>query len=333
MMKRYLVFLLLLLPLFACGKKDDGKAIATLDGEKITLQEFNAELDKIPVNMKMLVASQSGKKDFLNRLIERKILLREAKKEKIDKEKEFQDRLAEIREQLEMQSLLKKKVGTEVKLTDADLEKYYNEHREEFKRDREIQTRQIVVKTEQEAREIQARIAKGENFADLARRFSLDPAAKNTGGDIGYHPKGTLIPEYEAAAFQLTKVGEVSPPVKTQLGYHIIKLEGMRTGSYVPFPEVKDFIRQKLTQTKQAEVLQKYVEDLKKKSKITVNEELLKEETRGQAPATGQNAPAAPGAAPAPGADKPAPDKAGAEKPVSQQPATGTAQTGTGPAK
>jgi peptidyl-prolyl cis-trans isomerase C len=326
-MKKYLVFLFLLLPLFACAKKESGKAIATIDGEKITVQEFNAELDKIPMNMKMLVVSQSGKKDFLNRLIERKILLREARKEKVDKEKEFQDRLADITEQLMMQSLLKKKVNTEMKLTDADLEKYYNEHREEFKKDREIQTRQIVVKTEQEAKEIAGRIAKGEDFADLAKRYSIDPSAKNTGGDIGYHPKGTLIPEYEATAFQLTKIGQVSQPVKTQLGYHIIKLEGMKTGTYVPFPEVKEFIRQKLTQARQAEVLQKYVEDLKKKSKITINEDVLKEESHAGQPPAVQSAPGTePGPKPAPGAEKPA-----AEKPAA--PATKTDNAAPAPAK
>ena len=90
-MKKYLIFLFLLLPLFACAKKEDGKTIASIDGEKITVQEFNTELDKIPMNMKMLVASQSGKKDFLDRLIVKKLLLKEAKKDNIEKEKEFQD--------------------------------------------------------------------------------------------------------------------------------------------------------------------------------------------------------------------------------------------------
>ena len=74
------------------------KVVATIDGEKITLQEFNAELDKIPMNMKMLVASQSGKKNFLDRLIVQKLLLKEAKKENIEKDKEFQDKLAEFKE-------------------------------------------------------------------------------------------------------------------------------------------------------------------------------------------------------------------------------------------
>lgn len=277
-MKKYLIFLFLLLPLFACGKKEEGKTLATIDGDKITQQEFNAELDKIPMNMKMLVASQSGKRNFLDRMIVKRLLLKEAKKENIEKEKDFQDRLADIKEQLIIESLLKKKVNVESRFSDDDLKKYYDAHQEEFKKGQEIATRQILVKTEQEAKEITGKLAKGEDFAELAKKYSIDPSAKATGGDIGYHPKGTLIPEYEQAAFKLTKVGQVTPPVKTQLGYHIIKLEGVKPAAYVPFAEVKDFIKQKMSQEKQTEVLEKYIEDLKKNTKIVVNEEMLKEE-------------------------------------------------------
>jgi parvulin-like peptidyl-prolyl isomerase len=297
-MKKYLILLFLLLPLFACAKKQEGKTIATIDGDKITLQEFNAELDKIPMNMKMMVASQSGKKDFLDRLIVKRLLLKEAKKNDVEKEKEFQDRLSDIKEQLVIESLLKKKVTAELKFTDEELQKYYDVHQDEFKKGQEIQTRQIVVKTEQEAKEIQGRIAKGEDFAELAKKYSVDPSAKTTGGDIGYHPRGTLIPQFEEAAFKLTKVGQVTPPVKTQLGYHLIKLEGIKEGSIVPFAEVKDFIRQKMAQEKQTEVLKKYIEDLKKNVKIVVNDEALKEDTKkSDAPpqANGSQAAADPG--------------------------------------
>ena len=87
------------------------------------------------MNMKMLVASQSGKKDFLDRMIVKKLLLKEAKKENVEKEKEFQDRLADIKEQLIIESLLKKKVNSRGRsLADADLEKYYEDHKEEFKK-------------------------------------------------------------------------------------------------------------------------------------------------------------------------------------------------------
>lgn len=302
-MKRYLIFLFLLLPLIACSKKEEGKTLATIDGDAITLQEFNNELDKIPMNMKMLVASQSGKKNFLDRLVVKRLLLKEAKKENIEKEKEFQDKLADIKEQLTIESLLKKKINVESKFSDEDLKKYYEAHKEEFKKEQEIETRQIVLKSEQEAKEIQGKIAKGEDFGDLAKRYSIDPSAKATGGNIGYHPKGTLIPEYEAAAFKLTKVGQVSPIVKTQLGYHIIKLEGAKPASYVPLAEVREVIKQKMSQEKQSEILEKYIEDVKKNTKIVINEDLLKEESKntGEAPKT-----EGPAATAAPSKDAPA---------------------------
>lgn len=300
-MKKWLILPLIAFALVACTKKEQGKTLATVNDEVITMEQFSTELDKIPTNMKMLVVSQSGKRNFLDRLVVKKLLLREAKKEDIEKNKEFQDRLADIKDQLIIESLLKKKVQLNLNLTDGDLKKYYDSNREQFKRDQEIETSQIVLKTEQEAKEIQGKLIKGESFEELARTYSVDPSAKATGGKIGYHPKGTLIPEYEQAAFKLTKVGQLSPIVKTQLGYHIIRLEGTKPPSYVPFEEVKEFIKQKMGQEKQAEVLEKYIAELKKTAKITVNEDLLKEEKKPEGPSKTEpvkTEPAKPAAAP-----------------------------------
>jgi len=277
-MKKILIIVCVMWCLVACVKKDGGKILATIDNEVITLEEFNRELDKIPTNMKMLVVSESGKKNFLDRLIVKKLLLREASKEKIEKQKDFQERLSDLREQLIMESLLKKKIAVEAQQTNEELKQYYEKNKENFKREREINTRHILVKTEEEAKQIQNRIASGEDFVALARQYSIDPNAKNTGGEIGFHPKGSLLPEYETEAFKLSKVGQVSGIVKTQFGYHIIRLEGIRPPSYVPFDEVKDFIRQKITQDKQKEILEKYIDDLKKSAKITINDALLKDE-------------------------------------------------------
>ena len=277
-MKKLCIYLFFVLLLFSCSKAQDGKVLATIDNDKITLEEFNKELDRIPMNMKMLVATQSGKKNYLDRLVVKKLLLKEATKEKIESEKDFQAKLADIREQLVIESLLKKKLSVDSKLTDEDLKKYYDTNRDTFKREKEINTRHILLKTEEEAKQVQGKLVKGEDFAELARQYSVDPNAKTTGGDIGFHPKGTLLPEYEAAAFKLSKVGQMSGIVKTQFGFHIIRLEGTRPLSYVPFEEVKDFIRQKIAQEKQKEILEKYLEDLKKAAKITINEDLLKEE-------------------------------------------------------
>jgi len=277
-MKKILICLIAFLFVFSCAKKDNSKVLVSIDGDAITLEEFNKDLDKIPMNMKMLVATQSGKKTYLDRLIMKKLLLREAAKSKIEDEKDFQNRLSDIKEQLLIESLLKKKIAADSQLTDNDMKKYYDANKEKFKKEKEINTRHILLKTDEEAKQIMERLKKGEDFVELAKKYSIDPNAKASGGEIGFHPKGTLLPEYEAAAFKLTKVGQVTGPVKTQFGYHIIRLEGAKPPAYVSFDEVKDFIRQQLIQEKQKELLEKYIEELKKAAKITINEELLKEE-------------------------------------------------------
>lgn len=281
-MKKIVILLCVVCCIVACAKKDGGKILATIDNEVITLEEFNRELDKIPTNMKMLVASESGKKNYLDRLIVKKLLLKEASKEKIEKQKDFEERLSDLREQLIIESLLKKKIAAESTQTNEDLKQYYEKNKERFKREREINTRHILLKTEEEAKQVLNRLANGENFVELAREYSIDPNAKSTGGEIGFHPKGSLLPEYEAEAFKLNKIGQVSGIVKTQFGYHIIRLEGVRPPSYVPFDEVKDFIRQQISQEKQKEIIEKYIEDLKKSAKITINDALLKDEKKDE---------------------------------------------------
>jgi peptidyl-prolyl cis-trans isomerase C len=310
-MKKIVVGLLLVFALFSCSKKQEGTVLATVDDEKITMEEFNQGLDKIPVNMKMVVATPSGKKTYLDNLVVKKLLLREAKKDKIDSEKEFQDRFADIKEQLLIESLLKKKISAASQLSDDELKKYHEAHKEEFKKGDEVSTRHILLKSEEEAKQVKGKLDKGEDFVELAKKYSIDPNAKVTGGDVGSHPKGTLLPEYEAAAFKLTKPGQVSGIVKSQLGYHIIRMEGMKPATYVPFEEVKEFIKQKIAQEKQKELLDKYIQDLKKTAKITINEDLLKDEKQ----------PGKPGAGPEPGkpqgADKP---EAAGKPEVSPQP-------------
>ena len=169
-MKKYLVCLLMALLVVSCAKKDNGKILATIDDDKITLQEFNKELDKIPMNMKMLVASESGKKNYLDRLVVKKLLLKEASKAKIESEKEFQDRVNDIREQLLIEALLKKKISADTQMSEDDLKKYYEEHKEDFKKDREINTRHILLKTEEEAKQVQAKL-QGKDFVELAKIF------------------------------------------------------------------------------------------------------------------------------------------------------------------
>lgn len=277
-MKKLFIGLFVILCLFSCTKKENGKVLATIDKDQITMDEFNKELDKIPMNMKMAVATESGKKSFLDNLIIKKLLLRESIKDKTEDSKEFQTRLLDIKTQLLIESLLKKKIASDSQLSDVEAKKYYDENKDKFKKEREINTRHILLKTEEEAKQIKEKLQNGEDFIELAKKFSIDPNAKTTGGEIGFQPKGSILPEYEEAAFKLNRIGQVSGIVKSQYGYHIIRLEGTKPPTFVAFDEVKDFIKQQMAQEKQKELVQKYIEDLKKSAKITINENLLKEE-------------------------------------------------------
>ena len=313
-MKKFFISICIIACLFGCKGKDTGKVLVSIDNDKITVEEFNKELDKIPMNMKMMVATQSGKKQYLDSMIAKRLLLREAAKAKVENDKEFQTKLAEIKEQLLLETILKKKITSDSKLNDEELKKYYEANKDKFKKEQEINTRNIVVKSEEEAKQVKDKLAAGEDFAELAKKYSIDPSAKQTGGEVGFHPKGTLVPEYEEAAFKLSKVGQVSGIVKSQFGYHIIRLEGTKPPAHVPFEEVKDFIKQQMIQEKQKEIIQKYIEDLKKTAKIKINEDLLKEEKP------------APAAAEQPAAGKT--DKAPAETQPSTQGQPGPATQG-----
>ena len=159
-MYKIFIGICIILSLLSCTKKENGKVLVTIDKDTITTDEFNKELDKIPMNMKMMVASESGKKSYLDRLIIKKLLMREATKSNIENEKEFQARLADIKEQLIIESLLKKKLNADAKLTDEELKKYYEANKEKFKKEKEINTRHILVKTEEEAKQIKEKLSK-----------------------------------------------------------------------------------------------------------------------------------------------------------------------------
>ncbi len=225
-MKNVAICLCLALCLFACDKKDDSKVLVTINDDKVTMKEFNKELDRIPMNMKMMVASQSGKKAYLDRLIIKKLLLAEAQKANIEKDKDFENRLAEIKEQLIIESLLKKKLTAGANITEDDLQKYYEKNKEKFRKDAEINTRHILVKSEEQARQVKEKLQAGEDFTELARKLLYRPQRQSHGWRGRFPSQGTLLPEYEAAAFKLTKIGQTSRIVKTGFGYHIMHGSG-----------------------------------------------------------------------------------------------------------
>jgi foldase protein PrsA len=160
-------------------------------------------------------------------------------------------------------------VRKELNLTDEKLREYYNQHIDTYT-NMEVKASHILVEKEEEAKNILEKINKGEDFGELAKKYSKDPGSKEKGGDLGYFSKGMMVPEFEKAAFALKK-GEISAPVKTKHGYHIIKVVDTKKETK-KFEEVKGNIERTLID----QTMMTKTNDMKKEFKIKKYPENIK---------------------------------------------------------
>jgi peptidyl-prolyl cis-trans isomerase C len=276
---RVIASTLLAFSLFACKPatngqgKEEGKTLAEVNGTVITTQDFKNEVDKLPPYLKPMVQSTEGKKELLDSMVVREIILEQAKKEGVDKSKEVAERLEDLRKRLIVETYLKKKVEEEAQISDAELKKFYDENKEKFKSGEQVKASHILVKTEKEAQDILAQLKSGASFEDLAKKHSADSTAAK-GGDLGWFSRGAMVPEFDKAVFSM-KEGETSGIIKTQFGYHIIKVTGKRPAGIRTFDEVKEQIKTTLLPAKQQEIFQKMKDDLKKSAKVSIKEDVL----------------------------------------------------------
>jgi peptidyl-prolyl cis-trans isomerase C len=186
-------------------------------------------------------------------LIERHLLAQYAVKEGIAETEEYKRRLALYQAKALRDAYFFQQIRPMV--TEDDIRKAYEEEAAKLQQTERARARMILVATEQEANDILARLAKGEKFEDLAKQYSLD-GSKDYGGDLGYFTAAEMVPEFSKAVFAL-KVGETSQPVKTDFGWHIIRLEDLKQGAAQPYDQVKTAIRNVLLRRKVGEVMEK----------------------------------------------------------------------------
>ncbi|MDB5544854.1 MAG: peptidylprolyl isomerase, partial [Hyphomicrobiales bacterium] len=185
---------------------------------------------------------------LLDYLIDLKIVARKAEAEKMDGGADFARRMAYQRDKALMEGLFGKIAKDAT--TDAELRKVYNEVSGAQKPEPEIHARHILVATEDEAKAALKRVKGGEDFAKVADAISKDPGSQ--GGDLGWFTKDRMVPEFADAAFKLDK-GQISDPVQSQFGWHVIKLEEKRTKSFPDFEQVKDQVKSYVVQKAQTD--------------------------------------------------------------------------------
>ncbi|HEY6839109.1 MAG TPA: peptidylprolyl isomerase [Geobacteraceae bacterium] len=251
-----------------------GQVLAEVNGTNITTDDFKKEVDNLPPYLKPMTESLDGKKEMLETMVIRELILQQAKKDGIDTSKAVAEKLEDLKKRIIVDTFLKKKVEEQANLSDTELQKFYDQNKEKFRSGDQIKASHILVKDEKKAQEILAQLKGGASFEELEKKNSVD-AAGAKGGDLGWFSKGSMIPEFEKAAFAL-KEGETSGIVKTKYGFHIIKLTGKRAAGILPFAEVRDQIKAAMAPEKQQEIFKKLKEDLKKSSKYTIKEDVLK---------------------------------------------------------
>src|SRR5580692_11572753 len=259
---------------------DANPVLAKVNGSEIRQSDMAiAEEELGPSLEKMDPATRQ--ENLLAFLIDMKIVSKAAEDKKVENGDEFKRRLAFARNRLLMDSLLAQegKAAT----TDEAMKKVYEDAAKQITGEQEVRARHILVETEDEAKAVKAELDKGADFAELAKKKSKDPGASD-GGDLGFFTKDQMVPEFSAVAFAL-EPGKISDPVKSQFGWHIIKVEEKRNRKPPEFDQVKAQIETYVTRKAQAD----YVGKLREAAKI----ERMDQAANTPAPAAGAPAGAA----------------------------------------
>jgi peptidyl-prolyl cis-trans isomerase C len=238
---------------------DEDPVVARVNGVDIRQSDLAFAEEEIGGNMPTIPPEQ--KRDYLiNYLVDVIVLSQTAEKQNLGDRPDVKRRIAFDRNRLLMESLLQD--SGKAALTEDAERKVYEEAVKQVKNEEEVHARHILVPTEDEAKAILAQLKGGADFAALAKEKSKDPGAAE-GGDLGYFTKEQMVPEFAEVAFKLGK-GQLSDPVKTQFGWHIIKVEDKRTRPTPTFEQVKPQIENYVAHRAQAEM----VENLRKSATV-----------------------------------------------------------------
>jgi parvulin-like peptidyl-prolyl isomerase len=272
------------------------KVVITVGEQKITAAQFDQIVAGLAPQYQAAVRG-SGRKEFADRLAQVLLLAQEGKRRKLDETLSYQTQILFQNANI-LAGITYDQLGKDAKLEEADVRKYYDEHKKDFE---QIRARHILVRmqgsplpvkpgqkdlTEAEAQakaqDLRKRIVEGhEEFEAVARAESDDNGSGANGGDLGFFHHNQMVPPFEEAAFAM-KTGEISQPVKTQFGYHIIKIESVKT-----YEELRPEVEKKM----RPEMAQKALTDMQKKSGVTLDPEYF------PAPPPPPAAPSAPPAA------------------------------------
>jgi len=261
--------------IFACSQSKDD-VIIKAGSSKLTKQDLQEDLKSFPPQTKAFLSSPEGLNRLKDELIKREVLYEEAKKKGLAKSEDFKKRMEEFKKITLINMLLEQELkAVQQDVTEQEAREYYDKHKDEFIKPTERRLSQIVVKNEDEAKKVYEKIDKGEEFEKIAKELSTDEKTKASGGDLGFFKKGQLNQQIENAVFSLRK-GQVSMPLTYKGELYIFKVTDVK-GTPVEFDQIKSQLIEQLKAKKQQDWFDSYIEELKKKHKVEVNEKTLQE--------------------------------------------------------
>jgi peptidyl-prolyl cis-trans isomerase C len=233
--------------------------IAKVNGTEVKQSDLNAAEEELAGQLPPM--APDAKKDYLVTYVADMLLVAKAAEDrKLGDTDDFKRKMANARSKLLMEALLQAEAKAAV--TDEAMKKVYDEAIKQMAEEEEVSARHILVETEDEAKKIVADLKKGADFLAIAKEKSKDPGSKDNGGDLGFFGKDQMVPEFANAAFALNK-GQLSEPVKSQFGWHIIRVDDKRKKQPPTFDQVKDQIQTFVQRRAQAEMITKLRESAK----------------------------------------------------------------------
>ena len=240
----------LLLAPSAASRAEDDPVVARVNGVDIRQSDIAMADEEVGGTMPAMAPEQ--KREYLiTYLTDVVVLAQSAEQQKLGDRPDVKRLLAFSRNKVLMETLLQN--AAKAAQTDAEMHKVYDEAVKEMPPEQEVHARHILVDTEAEAKAIEAELKKGADFAEEAKKKSKDPGAAN-GGDLGWFTKEQMVPEFSDAAFKLDK-GQISDPIHTQFGWHIIKVEDKRTKPTPAFDDVKSQVEKYIARRAQAQLV------------------------------------------------------------------------------
>ena len=243
--------------------------LASFGEQTITLGEFTQIWEEVPEDYKL----QLDKSLVLDQIISEKLLIQEAENMGLKEDNDVLEQIKKMTEQILVQVLIEREILDKIKVDDEEVLEYYEQNKDSFTEKEQVHLYNILLETEKEAQDVLEQLKAGGDFNEIAIEKSTGPSATQ-GGDLGYLTKGTIIPEIEEVVFAL-ELEELSEVIKTDFGFHILKITEKKPETIKTLEEAKEDIIQTLLPDKQKEAFENLLEELKSKSEIEINEEAL----------------------------------------------------------